>query len=143
LAALLGWSRGNLWIKRDDLTGLAGWRQQVRKLEHTAGARWAARRHAVTTGASAEQPRRCTAAAAARLAAQPAGAGRSRPRNRSATWCWTCCSARVALGRAADDIELESARPSWPRRCGPAVQAVPVPFGGRPDRARADTWIAQ
>jgi len=37
LAALLAWSRG-LWIKRDDLTGLAGGGNKVRKLEHTAGA---------------------------------------------------------------------------------------------------------
>ncbi|MFF2521342.1 pyridoxal-phosphate dependent enzyme [Streptomyces liangshanensis] len=68
LARLIGLEPDDLWIKRDDLTGLAGGGNKVRKLERTAGA--ALRQGArtlVTSGAPQSNHARLTAAAAARL----------------------------------------------------------------------------
>ncbi|MFJ2651997.1 D-cysteine desulfhydrase family protein [Streptomyces sp. NPDC087420] len=68
LARLIGLEPDDLWIKRDDLTGLAGGGNKVRKLEWTAGA--ALRQGArtlVTSGAPQSNHARLTAAAAARL----------------------------------------------------------------------------
>jgi 1-aminocyclopropane-1-carboxylate deaminase/D-cysteine desulfhydrase-like pyridoxal-dependent ACC family enzyme len=68
LAERIGLRPGDLWIKRDDLTGLAGGGNKVRKLEHTAGAALAAGADTlVTTGAAQSNHARSTAAAAARL----------------------------------------------------------------------------
>ncbi|MFE4916781.1 D-cysteine desulfhydrase family protein [Streptomyces sp. NPDC056652] len=69
LATALGLREDDLWIKRDDLTGLGGGGNKVRKLEWTVGAAVAA--HAdtlVTTGAEQSNHARLTAAAGARLA---------------------------------------------------------------------------
>jgi L-cysteate sulfo-lyase len=68
LARLIGLEPDDLWIKRDDLTGLGGGGNKVRKLEWTAGA--ALRQGArtlVTSGAPQSNHARLTAAAAARL----------------------------------------------------------------------------
>ena len=68
LAAALGLDPGDLWIKRDDLGGLAGGGNKVRKLEHTLGAAVAdGARAVVTSGAPQSNHARLTAAAAARL----------------------------------------------------------------------------
>jgi L-cysteate sulfo-lyase len=68
LAQAIGLEAGDLWIKRDDLTGLGGGGNKARKLERTAGA---ARAHGATTlvtsGAAQSNHARLTAAAAARL----------------------------------------------------------------------------
>jgi L-cysteate sulfo-lyase len=68
LAQAIGLAAGDLWIKRDDLTGLGGGGNKARKLERTAGA---ARAHGATTlvtsGAAQSNHARLTAAAGARL----------------------------------------------------------------------------
>src|SRR4051794_18705509 len=66
LAAALGLDE--LWIKRDDLTGLGGGGNKVRKLQYTcAEAVQAGATRLVTTGAPQSNHARLTAAAAARL----------------------------------------------------------------------------
>jgi D-cysteine desulfhydrase family pyridoxal phosphate-dependent enzyme len=68
LAAALGLYEDDLWIKRDDLIGLGGGGNKVRKLEWTAGAAVAASADTlVTTGAEQSNHARLTAAAGARL----------------------------------------------------------------------------
>ena len=68
LAAALGLGSGDLWVKRDDLTGLGGGGNKVRKLEWTVGAAVADGADTlVTTGAPQSNHARLTAAAAARL----------------------------------------------------------------------------
>ncbi|HEX4292315.1 MAG TPA: D-cysteine desulfhydrase family protein [Trebonia sp.] len=68
LAAAIGLREDRLWLKRDDLTGLGGGGNKVRKLERTLAA---ALRHGadclVTTGAAQSNHARLTAAAGARL----------------------------------------------------------------------------
>lgn len=68
LAEALGLRADDLWIKRDDLTGLAGGGNKIRKLEWTVAGALA--EHAdtlVTTGAAQSNHARLTAAAGARL----------------------------------------------------------------------------
>jgi L-cysteate sulfo-lyase len=68
LAAAVGLREDRLWIKRDDLTGLGGGGNKVRKLERTLAT--ALREGAdclVTTGAAQSNHARLTAAAGARL----------------------------------------------------------------------------
>jgi D-cysteine desulfhydrase len=66
LAAALG--LGELWIKRDDLSGLGGGGNKVRKLQYTcAEALEAGATTLITTGAPQSNHARLTAAAAARL----------------------------------------------------------------------------
>ncbi|MBT0769428.1 pyridoxal-phosphate dependent enzyme [Kineosporia sp. J2-2] len=67
LAAALGLHPGDLWIKRDDLIGLGGGGNKVRKLEHTLAAALADGAGVViTSGAAQSNHARLTAAAAAR-----------------------------------------------------------------------------
>jgi L-cysteate sulfo-lyase len=71
LASALGLGADDLWIKRDDLTGLGGGGNKIRKLEHTMGAALAAGAQAVvTSGAAQSNHARLTAAAAARCGVQ-------------------------------------------------------------------------
>lgn len=68
LAVALGLEPDDLWVKRDDLLGLGGGGNKVRKLERTVGdalARGAAA--LVTTGAAQSNHARLTAAAGARV----------------------------------------------------------------------------
>ena len=68
LARALGLDAGDLWIKRDDLTGLGGGGNKLRKLEWTCGAALAeGATTLVTTGAPQSNHARLTAAAGARL----------------------------------------------------------------------------
>ncbi|MGW1895462.1 D-cysteine desulfhydrase family protein [Streptomyces sp. NPDC002004] len=68
LARVLGLARDDLWVKRDDLTGLGGGGNKVRKLEWICGAALAAGATVlVTTGAPQSNHARLTAAAGARL----------------------------------------------------------------------------
>jgi L-cysteate sulfo-lyase len=68
LAQALGLGTADLWIKRDDLTGLGGGGNKVRKLEWICGAALAEGADTlVTCGASQSNHARLTAAAAARL----------------------------------------------------------------------------
>ncbi|MFD9976804.1 D-cysteine desulfhydrase family protein [Streptomyces sp. NPDC059017] len=68
LARALGLGPDDLWIKRDDLTGLGGGGNKTRKLEWLCGQAVAAgATHLVTTGAPQSNHARLTAAAGARL----------------------------------------------------------------------------
>ncbi|BBY26951.1 pyridoxal-phosphate dependent enzyme [Mycolicibacterium sediminis] len=68
LAEAIGLRATDLWIKRDDLTGLAGGGNKIRKLEWTLAAAVAEGADTViTTGAPQSNHARLTAAAAARL----------------------------------------------------------------------------
>jgi D-cysteine desulfhydrase len=68
LAAAIGLNPDDLWIKRDDLTGLGSGGDKVRKLEWTVGAAIADGADTlVTTGAPQSNHARLTAAAGARL----------------------------------------------------------------------------
>ena len=68
LAAALGLGPDDLWIKRDDLIGLGGGGNKVRKLEYSCAQALAAGATAlITTGAAQSNHARLTAAAAARL----------------------------------------------------------------------------
>lgn len=68
LAAAIGLREDRLWIKRDDLTGLGGGGNKVRKLERTvAAALRAGADGLVTTGAAQSNHARLTAAAGTRL----------------------------------------------------------------------------
>ncbi|MDG9700695.1 pyridoxal-phosphate dependent enzyme [Streptomyces sp. DH37] len=68
LARALGLGADDLWIKRDDLTGLGGGGNKVRKLEWLCGAALAdGATVLVTTGAPQSNHARLTAAAGARL----------------------------------------------------------------------------
>ncbi|WP_329142296.1 D-cysteine desulfhydrase family protein [Streptomyces sp. NBC_01456] len=68
LARALGLGAEDLWVKRDDLTGLGGGGNKVRKLEWLCGAALAeGATTLVTTGAAQSNHARLTAAAGARL----------------------------------------------------------------------------
>lgn len=68
LAAALGLGADDLWIKRDDLTGLAGGGNKLRKLEYTcAAAQASGARTLVTVGVAQSNHARLTSAAAAYL----------------------------------------------------------------------------
>jgi D-cysteine desulfhydrase len=68
LAVALGLHADDLWIKRDDLTGLGGGGNKVRKLQYTAADAMASGATTlVTTGAAQSNHARLTAAAGARL----------------------------------------------------------------------------
>lgn len=68
LAAAIGLESDDLWVKRDDLLGLGGGGNKVRKLRHTcAEALDRGARVLVTTGAAQSNHARLTAAAGARL----------------------------------------------------------------------------
>jgi L-cysteate sulfo-lyase len=68
LAEALGLGADDLWVKRDDLVGLGGGGNKVRKLERTCAVAVAAgARTLVTTGAAQSNHARLTAAAGARL----------------------------------------------------------------------------
>jgi L-cysteate sulfo-lyase len=66
LAEALGLLPGDLWIKRDDLTGLGAGGNKVRKLEYTCAAAMARQATTlITTGAAQSNHARLTAAAGA------------------------------------------------------------------------------
>jgi L-cysteate sulfo-lyase len=68
LAVSLGLDADDLWVKRDDLCGLGGGGNKVRKLQYTCADALAKRATAlVTSGAAQSNHARLTAAAAARL----------------------------------------------------------------------------
>jgi L-cysteate sulfo-lyase len=68
LAAAIGLAPDALWIKRDDLTGLGGGGNKVRKLQYTCAQALAAGASTlITSGAAQSNHARLTASAAARL----------------------------------------------------------------------------
>ncbi|GHE06590.1 pyridoxal-phosphate dependent enzyme [Streptomyces alanosinicus] len=134
LAAALGLGPEDLWIKRDDLTGLGGGGNKVRKLEWTAGAALAEGADTlVTTGAPQSNHARLTAAAAARLGLAAVlvlrgSPGASRSGNLAldglfgARLAWAGDVDRAGLDAAADEVCARL-------RAGGARPAL-IPFGG-------------
>ena len=120
LAAALGLRPEDLWIKRDDLTGLGGGGNKVRKLEYTcAAALTNGARTLVTIGAAQSNHARLTAAAGARLGLDVvlvlAGKPRLRPR---ATSCWTACLVRASSGpETSTSTNWSASRVSMLSRC--------------------------
>ena len=134
LAAAIGLRQDRLWIKRDDLTGLGGGGNKVRKLERTLGA--ALRDGAdclVTTGAAQSNHARLTAAAGARLglAVTLVLAGHPGDEPQGNLLLDEIFGARIRWAGDADDIRLaavadETAAELASSGARPAV----IPFGG-------------
>jgi L-cysteate sulfo-lyase len=135
LARALGLGDDDLWIKRDDLTGLGGGGNKVRKLEWTCGAALAdGATVLVTTGAPQSNHARLTAAAAARLGLDVvlvlAGSPESSSRSGNlaldslfgATVRWAGRADDRALGAIAEQVAGEL------RQRGRV--ATVIPFGG-------------
>ncbi len=137
LAAAIGLPADRLWIKRDDLIGLGGGGNKVRKLERTLAA--ALRDGAdclVTTGAAQSNHARLTAAAGARLglpvtlvlAGNPGGPAEAPAGNLLLDEIF---GARIRWAGDADDTRLaaiadETAAELASSGAHPAV----IPFGG-------------
>jgi L-cysteate sulfo-lyase len=139
LAAAIGLQPDDLWLKRDDLTGLAAGGNKIRKLEWTLATALAEGADTViTTGAPQSNHARLTAAAAARLGLQAVLVFPGTPVTNlkgnllldgllGATIIWTGdppdnADAHTALETAANDAAQRLRRQG--RR--PAI----VPFGG-------------
>jgi L-cysteate sulfo-lyase len=137
LATALGLRPDDLWVKRDDLTGLGGGGNKVRKLEWTCGAALAeGATTLVTSGGAQSNHARLTAAAGARLgldvvlvlAGNPGGPGTSAIGNIAldgllgATVVWAGEVDGPGLAAAVDEVagQLRAAGRK------PAV----IPFGG-------------
>jgi L-cysteate sulfo-lyase len=138
LAAAVGLREDRLWIKRDDLTGLGGGGNKVRKLERILAA--ALRDGAdclVTTGAAQSNHARLTAAAGARLglpvtlvlAGDPGDPGGRAPAGNllldqifGARIRWAGDADDIGLAAVADEAAAELASSG----AHPAV----IPFGG-------------
>ncbi|GHB39191.1 D-cysteine desulfhydrase [Streptomyces viridiviolaceus] len=134
LARALGLDAEDLWIKRDDLTGMGGGGNKTRKLEWLCGAALAdGATHLVTTGAPQSNHARLTAAAGARLGLETvlvlAGTAGSEARGNlvldalfGATVVWAGDVDGPALAAAAEDV----AAALRDRGARPAL----LPFGG-------------
>jgi D-cysteine desulfhydrase len=134
LARALGLGADDLWIKRDDLTGLGGGGNKVRKLEWLCGAALAGGATVlVTTGAPQSNHARLTAAAGARLGLGVVLVLAGRPGASSsgnlaldgllgARVVWAGDADAAALGSAAHEVVERLSRQG-------AVPAL-IPFGG-------------
>ncbi|NEA52824.1 pyridoxal-phosphate dependent enzyme [Streptomyces sp. SID13666] len=134
LAAALGLGPDDLWVKRDDLIGLGGGGNKVRKLEWLCGAAHdAGATVLVTTGAPQSNHARLTAAAAARLGLDAVLVLVGTPRSPGsgnlvldalfgATVVWAGDVGAEALKAAAEQVAEEL-------RGRGAVPAL-IPFGG-------------
>jgi L-cysteate sulfo-lyase len=134
LAVALGLDAGDLWIKRDDLTGLGGGGNKVRKLEYTCAAALAVGATTfVTTGAAQSNHARLTAAAARRLGVEVvlvlSGRAPSHPSGNLAID--GLLDATVIWAGDVDDNALDSiAAQEVERLDGEGRKAVHIPFGG-------------
>ena len=125
LAAALGLRE--LWIKRDDLVGLGGGGNKVRKLQYTCAEALAAGAHTlITTGAPQSNHARLTAAAAARLGLRCVLvlAGHQPPEWRGNLVLDSMAGAEIVW--AGDDSPTELARAEATRH----EHAHVIPFGG-------------
>jgi D-cysteine desulfhydrase len=157
LARALGLEDDDLWLKRDDLVGLAGGGNKVRKLEFTVGAALDDGADTlVTTGAAQSNHARLTAAAGARLGLDVvlvlAGeAGTSSSGNLALDGL---LGARVVWAGRADDAALEAralqvagelrdrgAPWRWSRSADPVPSAPAVTRGAAPScSSRRRAW---
>jgi L-cysteate sulfo-lyase len=134
LAAAVGLRADRLWIKRDDLTGLGGGGNKVRKLERTLAA--ALRDGAdclVTTGAAQSNHARLTAAAGARLGLPVtlvlAGAPGAAPAGN--LLLDEIFGAHIRWAGDADDIRLAAvADEAAAELASSGAHPVVIPFGG-------------
>ncbi|MGW2700152.1 pyridoxal-phosphate dependent enzyme [Streptomyces sp. NPDC001340] len=134
LAAALGLGPDDLWVKRDDLTGLGGGGNKIRKLEWLADAALAEGADTlVTTGAAQSNHARLTAAAAARLGLDAVLVLRGAPgRSRSGNLALDgLLGARLAWAGDVDRTGLDAAAAEVCAglRAGGARPAL-IPFGG-------------
>ncbi|MEU0854046.1 D-cysteine desulfhydrase family protein [Streptomyces griseofuscus] len=134
LAAALGLGPEDLWVKRDDLTGLGGGGNKIRKLEWTVGAALAEGADTlVTTGAAQSNHARLTAAAAVRLGLDAVlvlrGApGASRSGNLALDGLF---GARLAWAGEADQAGLDAAAAEVCARLrAKGRRPALIPFGG-------------
>lgn len=134
LAAALGLGADDLWIKRDDLTGLGGGGNKVRKLEWTVGAALADGADTlVTTGAPQSNHARLTAAAAARTGVAavlvfPGRPGASRSGNLALDGLF---NARIVWAGEVDAAGLDGvARQTCERLRASGARPALIPFGG-------------
>jgi len=137
LAAAVGLRPDRLWLKRDDLTGLGGGGNKVRKLERTLAA--ALRDGAdclVTTGAAQSNHARLTAAAGARLglpvtlvlAGAPGRPGEAPAGNLLLDEIF---GARIRWAGDADDTRLAAAAAETAAELASAgAHPAVIPFGG-------------
>ncbi|MBB5167610.1 D-cysteine desulfhydrase family protein [Mycobacterium sp. AZCC_0083] len=134
LAQALGLGPDDLWIKRDDLTGLAGGGNKIRKLEWTVGATIADGADTlVTSGAPQSNHARLTAAAGAKLGLKvilvfPGSPGSSRSGNLvldgllGAQIAWAGDVDEAGLNDTVDAV-VEQLRHE-------GAHPAPIPFGG-------------
>jgi L-cysteate sulfo-lyase len=134
LAAALGLNVDDLWIKRDDLTGLAGGGNKIRKLEYTCGAAVAAGASTlVTVGVAQSNHARLTAAAGASLGLDVvlilAG---SEPRQNTGNLALNgMLGAKIVWAGDVDDGTLNDLAADEVRRLQAAgITAALIPFGG-------------
>ncbi len=134
LAQVLGLHPNDLWIKRDDLTGLAGGGNKIRKLEYTcADAIKKGAKTLVTVGAAQSNHARLTAAAAARLGLDVVLvlAGNSPTEFTGNIALNGLLGARLVWAGDVDDYELEEyARKEVSNLERQGIPAVLIPFGG-------------
>jgi L-cysteate sulfo-lyase len=134
LAAAVGLGPDDLFVKRDDLTGLGGGGNKVRKLEWTIGAALAQGADTlVTTGAPQSNHARLTGAAAARTGLEavlvfPGAPGASRSGNLALDGLF---GARIAWAGDVDASGLAAAAARVAQELkGQGRQVAVIPFGG-------------
>lgn len=134
LAAAIGLGPDDLWVKRDDLTGLGGGGNKIRKLEWTVGAALAEGADTlVTTGAPQSNHARLTAAAAARAGLDAVlvlrgSPGASRSGNLALDGLF---GARLAWAGDVDQTGLDAAAAEVCERLRKSgARPALIPFGG-------------
>jgi D-cysteine desulfhydrase len=134
LARHLGLSADDLWVKRDDLTGLGGGGNKVRKLEYLCGS---AREHnatvLLTSGAAQSNHARLTAAAACRIGVRCclvlSGRPPSVPSGNVALD--GLLGADIVWSGSADDVELVQRTTEVANELGASGEVVElIPYGG-------------
>ncbi|WP_413755414.1 pyridoxal-phosphate dependent enzyme [Streptomyces sp. MMBL 11-3] len=139
LARALGLEPDDLWIKRDDLTGLGGGGNKIRKLEHTVAQALAAGADTlVTTGAPQSNHARLTAAAAARAGlsavlvfpGEPGGSGGAEGSGGSGGGNLVLDGLLGARAVWAGDVDQDGLAAAAARLAASLPAAALIPFGG-------------
>jgi D-cysteine desulfhydrase len=134
LAVRLGLGPDDLWVKRDDLTGLGGGGNKVRKLEYLCGS--ATERNAtvlVTSGAAQSNHARLTAAAACRIGLRCCLvlAGDAPTSSRGNVALDRLFGAEIVWSGSADDLELVQRTAEVAGELTAAGEVVElIPYGG-------------
>jgi L-cysteate sulfo-lyase len=134
LSVELGLLADDLWIKRDDLTGLGGGGNKVRKLQHTCAAAIAkGATTLITCGAAQSNNARLTAAAGAHLGLDVILVLAGDPDGPTAgnVALDGLLGATVVWAKDADDIEMQAEAEALARRlAAKGVVAEVLPYGG-------------